>query len=446
MEKGKEFVNESGQSRVRTTMERRGFLSVLAAATAGLGVVACTPSEQTTKEEPAIKGDVYDPAVTPEEGEWITVPCWHNCGGSCVNKCLVKDGVIVRQKTDDTHEDTFETPQQRGCVRGRSTRHMIYGADRLKYPMKRKGWSPEHPNGEMRGRDEWERITWDEAFHYIGDMINKVVSEVGAAGILCPGNCNYGAGSNWKTILGTTGHMPSIDLMVGSPGTWNMNAPKYGLPPFDMGPYMMSVLSGNDRFDMMNAETIIINGGNPAWASGGNRMRNLMAPKENGTEFIYVGPSYNITAAALDAKWIRVLPGCDIPLLLAVAYEMIRLDREGEDLIDWDFLAKYTIGFTMDTVPENGPVQECFMDYVLGEYDGIPKTPAWATEYCGTPEEDITYYARALTKQKKVMLLHSYPAGRCNGAEDLPQLLLTCGLMGGHVGKSGHATGSVYHA
>ena len=44
------------------------------------------------------------------------------------------------------------------------------------------------------------------------------------------------------------------------------------------------------------------------------------------------------------------------------------------------------------------------------------------------------------------MLLHSYPAGRCNGAEDLPQLLLTCGLMGGHVGKSGHATGAVYHA
>ena len=34
--------------------------------------------------------------------------------------------------------------------------------------MKRKHWSPDNPNGEMRGKDEWERISWDEALEEAG--------------------------------------------------------------------------------------------------------------------------------------------------------------------------------------------------------------------------------------------------------------------------------------
>lgn len=424
-------------------LKRRDFLKAAAAATAALGIAGCAPQDEGSQMPDT--GVVKDPVVIEEEGEWIPGACWHNCGGSCMNKVLVKDGVIIRQKTDDTGDDTWEKPQQRGCVRGRSTRKLIYSADRLKYPMKRKGWSPDSPNGEMRGKDEWERISWDEAYEYIGDQINRIVGEVGPSGIVCLGNATYGAGNNWKVVQSVAGQMPTLVAMVGSPGTWNMNMPAYGLPVFDMGPYMMSVLSANDRFDMLNADTIIINGGNPAWASAGNRMLNLMKPKEHGAEYIYVGPSYNFTASALGAKWIQVRPGTDIPLLLSVAYEMLRIDEEEGGLIDWDFLKKYTIGFTMDTLPKNASVQECFMDYVQGKYDGVPKTPEWASFICGTDPADIEYYARALTKQKNVMYLHSYPAGRCDGAEDLPQLFLTLGLMGGHVGKPGNATGAVYH-
>ena len=45
---------------------------------------------------------------------------------------------MVRQKTDDSHADSFDCPQQRGCLRGRSLRQQVYNADRIKYPMKRK--------------------------------------------------------------------------------------------------------------------------------------------------------------------------------------------------------------------------------------------------------------------------------------------------------------------
>src|SRR5690606_34757378 len=109
-----------------------------------------------------LAGGIYPTArsaAAAAEGEWIPVACWHNCGGRCVNKVLVKDGVVVRQKTDDTHEDSADFPQQRGCARGRSQRRQVFGADRLKYPMKRKNWEPgTGGKRELRGRDEWVRI------------------------------------------------------------------------------------------------------------------------------------------------------------------------------------------------------------------------------------------------------------------------------------------------
>lgn len=42
------------------------------------------------------------------DGRWISAACWENCGGRCVNKVLIKDGEIVRQGTDDSHEDSWD--------------------------------------------------------------------------------------------------------------------------------------------------------------------------------------------------------------------------------------------------------------------------------------------------------------------------------------------------
>ena len=95
-------------------------------------------------------------------------------------------------------------------------------------------------------------------------------------------------------------------------------------------------------------------------------------------------------------------------------------------------------------MPADATVNENFHDYVLGVYDGQPKTPQWATVYCGTPIEDIEWYARLQAKDNNVMNLHSYAAARYNGAEYFPQLFLTIGCMGGHLGKPGNATGGIF--
>ena len=63
-------------------------------------------------------------------------------------------------------------------------------------------------------------------------------------------------------------------------------------------------------------------------------------------QFVYVGPSYNATAAYFEARWVPVLPGTDTAFMLGVCYEMIE-----QDVVDYDFLNTYCVGFDGDHMP-----------------------------------------------------------------------------------------------
>ena len=192
--------------------------------------------------------------------------------------------------------------------------------------------------------------------------------------------------------------------------------------------------------------TIILYSSNPTWSAAGTPTYYFIQAKEAGVKFVTVDPLYNATAQTLDADWVPVRNGTDMSFMLAVAYEMLRLDKEEGDIVDWDFIHKYTVGFDAESMPADAKLNENLMDYLLGVYDGVPKTPEWAEPFCGVPPEQVTEFARILGKNNKTMLLHNYGMVRCNGSEMIPQMLMTLGAMGGHMGKSGHACGGNYHA
>ena len=433
-------------------ISRRDFLKGSAAATAaiaGLSLTGCsqnTVSKTTEAPDGSGSADTTSEApvshpepVNPEEGgTWISAACWHNCGGRCVNRVLMKDGIVIRQKTDDSIEDSFDTPQQRSCLRGHSQQKQCFGADRLRVPMKRKHWEPlTGGDKSLRGKDEWEPISWEEAIKYVADEIQYNIGTYGNGSILVPGYSSYGTAQAIK-MMG--GHV--AETCTSSYGTYNGNITLYGLPNTNASAGQGTL---NDRYDLPNAKTIIFTGSNPAWSAMGSQMNNFLNAKEKGTEFVYIGPNYNATAQALDARWITVRPGTDTAFLLATSYEMLRLDAEEGNIIDWDFLYKYTLGFDADHLPSDAALQEGFAEYVKGEYDGIPKTPEWASKICGTSAEDITWYARLIGKENAVMLMNTYAPARNRGAENYPQLAMTIGMMGGHMNKPGHATGITYH-
>jgi anaerobic dimethyl sulfoxide reductase subunit A len=378
-------------------------------------------------------------AAQSEEGEWRTAICWHNCGGRCLLQAYVVDGTVVRCKTDDTHPDSPDFPQQRACPRGRANKWQTFGADRVKYPMKRKNWEPGGGKKEMRGRDEWVRITWEEALDIVASEIKRIIEKYGNEAIHAYGR---GAGSITDVLSLAGGYVAAWGST--SFGTWPETGNAIGAfySNRDIGVLNRERLDQNDRFDVRNSDLVVIWGQNCVWSGAGNPSYYYWAAKKAGAKFIVVDPLYTETAKILADDWIPVRPGTDHALILGMMHTLITEDDPAQKpLIDWDFLHRCTVGFDAEHMPEGADPKENFKDYVLGTYDGKPKTAEWAAEICGVPPEKIKSFAREVAQTRKTALHYGYAPSRTNNSDSLPQVMMTLGWMCGHVGESGRSTG-----
>lgn len=363
-----------------------------------------------------------------KEGKWVAASCWHNCGGRCMLKAQVVDGTVVRVKTDDTHPDSPDYPQQRACVRGRAQRYQILGADRLKYPMKRKNWEPGGGNKELRGRDEWVRISWDEALDLVANEIKRIVAKYGPASVL--GEVNMGMDRVFALYGGRSTSWGSTSW-----GTW----PEVG--PAVCGPYAVSYSNtGNDRLRLRQSKLIIMWGANPAVSSNGSPAYNYLQAKKAGAKFIFVDPFYNDTAQVLADEWIPTRPGMDNAFLLGMAYHIIT-----NNLHNQAFLDKYTVGFDAEHMPEGADPKENYKDYVLGTYDGVPKTPEWASELCGTPPNQIRFLANEYATTQPTAVIVGGCTTRTNRGEQTAHGFVTLACMTGNLGIPGAGTGLSVH-
>ncbi len=405
-------------------ISRRNFIKASAVATASLSLTGCGNS---LKKVTDVSG------LTEEDAKWVSAACWHNCGGRCVNKVLVKDGVVIRQKTDDTHPDSPDFPQQRGCPRGRSQRKQVFGVDRLKYPMKRKHWEPGGGNKELRGRDEWVRISWDEALDIVASEFKRIKEKYGNRAFF------LGGGSEIARTMSLYGGYVN-HYGTTSWGSWRWGPEKFGMAE---GYFEHSI---NDRLDLRNSELIVIWGANPAWSSGGNPTYHYMQAKKAGAKFVVIDPIYTDTAEVFGAQWIPIRPTTDHAMLLGMAYTLITEDDPVTNpLIDWDFLNRCTVGFDADHMPEGADPKENLKDYILGTYDGIPKTPEWASEICGVEPKVMSDLARKIARTKRVALLTGWAPGRTHNSDSMPQMFMAFGAMTGKMGLSGCMTGVSCH-
>ena len=143
-------------------LTRRSFVkwgTAAAGAATLAGFTGCAPSGQENAQKEGLS-DTGD-APAEETGAWLTGACMNNCscGSSrCLLKVYVEDGVPLKIRTDEQDEDSIEVPQRRACPRGRAQVSNMTSPARIKYPMKRKGWSPDNPNGGMRGGTRPEQV------------------------------------------------------------------------------------------------------------------------------------------------------------------------------------------------------------------------------------------------------------------------------------------------
>ena len=341
----------------------------------------------------------------------------HNCGGRCLLRVHVKDGLISRIETDDRPNDTVEDPQLRACIRGRSYRHRQHHKDRLKYPMKRVG---------ERGSGKFERISWDEATDLVASNIVRIKKKYGNTSLFVPyGTGGYNQmGGKWSAdrlmnmIGGALGYYNSYSWACITKATETV----YGTDE-----------TGNQRQDWLNSKYIIMWGWNPSeMRDGTNSEYFLKEARKKGARIICIDPRMTMSAVALADEWIAIRPGTDVALMSAMAYVMIT-----EDLYDKGFVEKYCMGFDKSQMPKAHENEETYRDYILGIKDKQPKTPKWAEAITSIPEHDIIRIAREYATAESAVLYQGYGMQRRAYGEQVVRAGCVLAAITGNVGKSG---------
>jgi len=339
--------------------------------------------------------------MTDPSEKTVVTSCPHDCGGRCLLKAHVKDGVITKIETDDGDD-----VQLRACARGRAYRQRVYSPDRLKYPMKRVG---------ARGEGKFERISWDEALETVSAELVRVKETHAPESILYiaySGNTgtflhNQLSGFRFLTMFG--GFTP----IWGSASFWGNL--------FSTEITFGTVTAGHTGDDIPNAKYIIMWGWNPAeTVQKTNTSFYLSQAKEKGVKIISIDPRFTDSAAAFADQWIPIRPGTDTAMIMAMAYTMIT-----ENLLDRKFLDKHTVGF------------DKFEAYVLGKEDGRPKTPDWAESITGVKKALIQDLARQYATVKPAKILTLGAPGRTAFGEQFHRALSTLSAMTGNIGIHG---------
>ncbi|MFQ5850126.1 MAG: molybdopterin-dependent oxidoreductase [Candidatus Binatia bacterium] len=339
----------------------------------------------------------------------VTTACAHDCGGKCLLRVHLRDGVITHITGDEGEE-----PQLRPCVKGRAYRQRIYHPDRLKYPQRRVG---------ERGQGGFQRVSWDEALDIIAREMVRIKEMYGPEAIL------DGSGPANQSLLHGTSRGVLTRLLHMFGGCTGRTGRMSDAAAMEASRYTLGTIhTANDPEDLLNSRLIILWAWNPAEAIHGT-LTNwcLTQAKEKGAYILCIDPRYTRTAATWADQWIPIYPGTDTAMMVAMAYVMIT-----EGLYDQRFLDRYTIGF------------DVFRPYVLGQADGVPKTPAWAEEITGVPWETIAQVARRYATVKPAALMAGWAMQRTAYGEQAFRASTTLAAMTGNVGTPGGSAGGHY--
>jgi trimethylamine-N-oxide reductase (cytochrome c) len=337
-----------------------------------------------------------------------------------------KDGVIARteQFDSETHVSPFE----------RSWRKRVYAADRVQYPMRRVDFDPNgNRNPQNRGKSGYVRISWDEAATLVANEMTRAKSLYGNEGIFTMIDTGWSSAgtmvSEYTSVLNRLLNLfGGYTNPVGYYSEWALEIGE----KYTVGQAVSeSGANGSTTWQNIwdNTKAFVLWGGNPTvtthMASFGDYIPSLfMQTKAKGIPFYVVDPRFNETAVALGATWIPILPGTDNAMLAAMAYVMIT-----NNTYDSGFLATNAVGFDQ------------FKDYILGNSDGVAKTPAWAEAICGVPAQTITNMANLITSQKPVLMSSGCGPQRGANGDTFQRMFVTVTAMSGNFGINGGGYG-----
>ncbi len=256
--------------------------------------------------------DIYRKKWTWDKVTWGThlVDCYP---GGCSFRVYTKDGIVWREEQSGVYphiEDGVPDMNPRGCQKGSSFSRVMYGAERLKYPLERAG---------ERGEGKWRRITWDEALTKIADaMLDAIYKKKEEPGKKPqepgPETIIYEFGSGEGGTL--NGPEPAWRLMRLIGGT---TLDSNGLTSdFNVGIYQtfgkFQFVSSVD--DWHHSDLILIWHMNPVYTRIPSA-HFVHEARYHGTEIVSIAPDYNASSTHADL-YVPIEAGTDAALALAM--------------------------------------------------------------------------------------------------------------------------------
>lgn len=310
---------------------------------------------------------------------------------------------------------------------------MVYGPQRIRQPMVRRGWLQRRAesDGAQRGRDDFVPVSWDEALALVAGEIARVRAEHGAQGI-------FGGSYGWSSA-GRLHHARSLIRRfhfagggcVDQVGNYSWGTAQFLLPHV-IGTYRP--LTGRVTSwpsILRHTEVFVAFGGlatkNGQVSSGGAAEHTqpawLRALGQSGARVINISPTRDDCPDYVGAEWIAIRPNTDVALMLAVAHELVATGMH-----DVGFLERYCSGW---------PVLAA---YITGESDGIAKTPRWAEAITGVPAGRIAQLARELAGVRSYITC-SFAVQRAHRGEQPYWMAIALAAMLGQIGLPGGGFG-----
>jgi anaerobic selenocysteine-containing dehydrogenase len=291
----------------------------------------------------------------------------------CVSRCgaqaTVEDGTFVALHPDPSHPTGKAI-----CVKGKAAPQILYDQSRLLHPLRR-------TNPKDAADPGWERINWDEALDTVADRLGRLAESDGPEsvgfGTSSPSTSAISDAVDWVQRLMRAFGSPNYCSYMELCGWGRYLAPLYTFGASVPGEYLP---------DLENAGCILFWGYNPSVARLAHAT-STVAAIARGARLIVVDPRKAGLAAKAD-HWLRVRPGTDAALALALIHVMIENGWYDADFVrDWTNAGDLVEGRTV-------------WQLLAARCAEFP--PAVAAEITGVPAADIVAAARTLWENRPV--------------------------------------------
>jgi anaerobic selenocysteine-containing dehydrogenase len=259
-----------------------------------------------------------DPSSTADpKAIVVRAACPHDCPDTCALEITVENGRAIKV------EGAADHPTTRGVLCTKVARYLdrTYSKERVLYPLRRVG---------KKGTASFQRIGWDEALDAIAMRFKEIAASAGGPQAILP-----------YSYAGTMGLLQYCSMdrrffhRLGASlldRTICSTAGKAG--------YMATIGAsiGTDLEQFENAKLILIWGSNPI-VSNLHLWSRVQEAKRRGAKLVAIDPYESLSAEKCHVH-LAPLPGTDAALALGMMHVLI-----AEDLLDHDYIARYTLGF-----------------------------------------------------------------------------------------------------